>query len=195
MYDYLGITEACEATITRSGSKFIAKIFPVFSQHEVKEKLALLRLNYPDASHICYAAVFDLGMKNQIFSDAGEPNNSAGRPILYALLSAEVTFVLCAVIRYFGGKKLGIPGLIEAYNAAALEVLKTSNISKQTVKKRYQIKFESYPDFQIFNILKKNGVEHYELTENSIKFIQELSKVKQLEMLLNEMGYDFKTGQ
>lgn len=193
MYEYLGITEENEATITRSGSKFIAKIFPVFSQNEVKEKIAQLRSNYPAASHICYAAILDLDKKNQIFSDAGEPNNSAGRPILHALLSTEVTFVLCAIIRYYGGKKLGIPGLIEAYNTAATEVLKMADISKQTIKKRNRINFDSYPDFQIFNVLKKNGVENYDLLENSIEFSQELSKVKQLEMLLNEMGCDFKS--
>jgi uncharacterized YigZ family protein len=164
MNEYLGISSIFESQITRNGSRFISRIYPVKSQEEVKMILNELKIEFPDATHICYAAVLDIDKKNHLFSDSGEPSNSAGRPILQALLSSNTTFILGVVIRYYGGKKLGIPGLIEAYNSATLEVLQLAEICSIKIKCKYKLRIDIVYQYQIFNVINKLKIKDYELT-------------------------------
>jgi uncharacterized YigZ family protein len=108
------------------GSKFLGFAIKVRNESEVKSFLDQLRKEHPGACHVCYA--FKLGTEGKIFraSDDGEPNNSAGQPILGQINSFGVTQVLVAVVRYFGGTKLGVRGLIQAYRAAAKEALENA---------------------------------------------------------------------
>jgi putative IMPACT (imprinted ancient) family translation regulator len=125
---YKTIAAPAEAALKERASRFRAFAYPVASEAEVKARLKALRAEFPDATHICYA--FRLGPRGDIWaaSDNGEPGGSAGRPIYGRLLSAGVSDTLVAVVRWFGGKKLGVPGLIAAYKTAAAEALAVAQI-------------------------------------------------------------------
>jgi putative IMPACT (imprinted ancient) family translation regulator len=120
---YKTIAAAAEAAIKERQSRFRAFAYPVTDEAGVKAHLKALRAEFPDATHVCYA--FRLGPRGDIWglSDNGDPGGSAGRPILGRLMAAGVSDTLVAVVRWFGGKKLGVPGLIAAYKEAAEEVL------------------------------------------------------------------------
>ncbi len=123
---YKTIAAPVEAATKERGSRFRAFAYPVRSEGEVREYLKGLRARFPDATHVCYA--FRLGPRGDIWaaSDNGEPGGSAGRPILGRMMSVGVSDCLVAVVRWFGGKKLGVPGLIAAYKEAAEEALKSA---------------------------------------------------------------------
>jgi putative IMPACT (imprinted ancient) family translation regulator len=125
---YKTIAARAEATLKERHSKFRAFACPVVDEAEVKAHLKALRAEFPDATHICYA--FRLGPRGDTWglSDNGEPGGSAGRPILGRLMAAGVSDCLVAVVRWFGGKKLGVPGLIAAYKEAAAEALAAAKI-------------------------------------------------------------------
>lgn len=119
---------ASEASLRERGSRFLAYAYPVKQESDIKEKLQTLRQQYPDATHHCYAYVLNPDKSAQRANDDGEPSNSAGKPILRAILSSDLTNLLVVVVRYFGGTQLGIPGLIQAYGDSArlaIEQLKT----------------------------------------------------------------------
>ena len=112
---YRSLAAPAEGLFKDNGSRFIALAYPVETEEEVKSIVAGLRKEYHDARHHCYA--YRLGYQGDVFraSDDGEPAGSAGRPILGQIDSAGLSDVLVVVVRYFGGIKLGIPGLIRAY--------------------------------------------------------------------------------
>lgn len=122
-------------------SKFYGYVFPVTTEEEIKEHIENLRKLHPTANHVCYA--WQMGVKNITYraNDDGEPNNSAGMPIYGQIQSFEVTNVLVAVARVFGGTKLGVGGLISAYKSAAQEALQASQIITKTLKKEIELKF------------------------------------------------------
>lgn len=136
-----------ESFYKEKGSKFLGFLYPVSSQVVIKEHLASLRQLYPDATHICYA--WRLGEFGEIIfaNDDGEPAHSAGAPILRAIRSAKLNAVLIAVVRYYGGTKLGIPGLINAYQAAANiaieQTITEPFVSKTTVEIQCTYSLES----------------------------------------------------
>jgi len=121
------------------GSKFIGYLFPVTSEIEVKQRLEEIKKQYHDARHWCYAyrLGFD-GVKYRV-NDDGEPSNTAGQPIYGQLLVNDVTNVLLVVVRYFGGVKLGVGGLIKAYRACAEETLEEADIQKKTIKQLFEV--------------------------------------------------------
>ncbi|RDV14636.1 YigZ family protein [Pontibacter diazotrophicus] len=125
---YRTIEAPAEGLYKEKGSKFIALAYPVYSEEEVKETMAELKKQYYDARHHCYA--YSLGADKGRFraNDDGEPNHSAGDPILGQIRSADLSNVLIAVIRYFGGTKLGVGGLINAYKTAAADALEHATI-------------------------------------------------------------------
>ncbi len=129
--DYKTIAAPVEAATKERQSKFRAFAYPVASESEAKAHLKNLRAQFPDATHICYA--FRLGPRgdNWAASDNGEPSGSAGRPILGRIMAAGVSDCLVAVVRWFGGKKLGVPGLIAAYKEVAEDALKAAEIIHQ----------------------------------------------------------------
>ncbi len=117
-----------EGLYKEKGSKFIALAFPVSTEEAIEVILKDLRGQYHDASHHCYACI--LGSKDQTFrvNDDGEPSHSAGDPILRQIRAFELTNVLVVVVRYFGGTKLGVGGLVSAYKAAARSTLEQVKI-------------------------------------------------------------------
>ena len=122
------IAGKAEGFYKEKGSKFIGLAIPLLTEDEVKAKLAEIKADHPQARHICYA--FRIAVKHELSrsSDGGEPPNSAGPPILGQIRSFGLTNVLVAVVRYFGGTKLGIPGLILAYKEAAADALLNAEI-------------------------------------------------------------------
>lgn len=115
---FKSIQKNTDAEFKDKGSKFIAYIFPISSEVEIKNHIDNLKSQHSGAAHFCYA--FRLGINGEIYraNDDGEPSGSAGKPILNQLLSFEVTNILAVVVRYFGGTKLGVSGLINAYKEA-----------------------------------------------------------------------------
>jgi len=138
---FLTISTKSEGLYKEKGSKFIAIAFPVQSVDEVKEKLEALRKSYYDARHHCYAYVLGHAGTETRANDDGEPNHSAGDPILGQIKSRELTNTLVVVIRYFGGTKLGVSGLIHAYKTAAAEALGANQIVKKDITEQITLRF------------------------------------------------------
>ena len=140
------------------GSKFYGYAFPVTNEEEIKEKIELLKKQHYNARHWCYA--WQLGKKYDHYraNDDGEPSNSAGMPIYGQLQSFNVTNVLVVVVRYFGGTKLGVGGLIKAYKNGAKLALENSIIIHKTIDEVFLIKFE-YPEMNtIMRIIKDENI-------------------------------------
>ena len=138
---YLSISAPSTGIYKDNGSKFLAFAYPVESEEQVKEHLAALRKEYFDARHHCYA--YRIGHLGQIWraNDDGEPSSTAGRPILGQLLSSELSDILVVVVRYFGGVKLGVPGLIKAYKTATSEALSAASTITKTASATYEVTF------------------------------------------------------
>lgn len=156
------------ATITEKASKFIAYTFEINSKEEVKQYLDQLKKEHPKATHICYAYRFGLDKQDYRVNDDGEPSNSAGRPILHAIDSAKLTHVLVAVVRYYGGTKLGVPGLIHAYKLAAKEALLLSGTIEREVKIQIELTIPmlAYDKF-------RHAIKSYHVTILESSFIEE----------------------
>ncbi len=170
---YKTITIPSDGLFKDRGSKFIARAYPVQTEDEVKEKLALLRKEFYDARHHCYA--YQLGFDKSAYriNDDGEPSGTAGRPIFGQIQSFDLTNILIVVIRYFGGTKLGVSGLINAYKSATQDALNSANIISKTVNEIYEVCFQ-YPHMnEVMKILKDHGLspmqQNFEL-ECSLKF-------------------------
>ncbi len=138
---YLTIAEPAEAIYKERSSKFLVYAYPVESEEEIKSHLDRLRKEFFDATHHCYA--YRLGAEGDIFraNDDGEPSGTAGKPILGQLLSAQLTNCLVVVVRYFGGTKLGVSGLIQAYKESTAEVIAASQIIEKTVDSVFEVQF------------------------------------------------------
>lgn len=142
---YKTIVGQSEAAIRERSSKFLALAYHVTTAEQVKEIMDGLRKKFYDATHHCYA--YRLGPKGEDFraNDDGEPSGTAGKPIFGQLLSREITDCLVVVVRWFGGTKLGVPGLIEAYKESTAAVLDVCRVEERTVDRvlRLHYPFES----------------------------------------------------
>ena len=138
---YLTLAEPAEALYKEKGSKFLAYAYPVSSEEQIRECLDALRKRYYDATHHCYAWRLGADGQNYRVNDDGEPSSTAGRPILGQLLSYGLTDALVVVVRYFGGTKLGVSGLIAAYKESASAVLSVARIVERTVDVRFEVEF------------------------------------------------------
>lgn len=152
---YYTLGSEAETLYKDKGSKFLTYAYPVRSEVEIKEHLDALRKRYYDATHHCYA--WRLGPNGESFraNDDGEPSSTAGRPILGQLLSKEITYALIVVVRYFGGTKLGVPGLIEAYKTSAALVLENAVIEQRTVDIETKIRFSYLAMNDVMRIVKE----------------------------------------
>ncbi|WP_367205976.1 YigZ family protein [Lutibacter sp.] len=141
------------------GSKFIGYVFPISSEDEVKGCIDELKKKHYSARHWCYA--WQLGTEEFRYraNDDGEPNNSAGQPIYGQLLSFNITNVLVVVVRYFGGTKLGVGGLINAYKTTAKLIIEASKIVEKTIDVNFEIFFEYKDMNKVMRIIKENNIE------------------------------------
>ena len=138
---YRSIAAPAEGLYKELGSRFIALAYPVETEEEVKEILSGVRNRYHDARHHCCA--FRLGLGGEVWraSDDGEPSGSAGRPILGQIDSAGLSDIAIIVVRYFGGIKLGVPGLIRAYKTAAADALSHAAVTEKTAGDWFRLEF------------------------------------------------------
>src|SRR5688572_3362799 len=152
---YFTIARPTTGLYKEKGSKFLAFAFPVSSEADIKENLAALRKAYFDARHHCYA--YRLGAAGTIYraNDDGEPNHSAGDPILGQLKSAGLSYILVVVIRYFGGTKLGVGGLITAYKTATAEALAQAEIIEKYETRNLTLAFEYLQMNEVMAIVKE----------------------------------------
>ncbi len=151
---YKSIASPSEGLFKDNGSRFIALAYPVETEEEVREIVNGLRKEYHDARHHCYA--YRLGYKRDIFraSDDGEPSGSAGRPILGQIDSLGLSDVLVVVVRYFGGIKLGIPGLIRAYKSSSADALSRAGIIEKIAARRFRLHFDYLSMNAVMKVLK-----------------------------------------
>lgn len=146
-----------EVLFKDKNSKFFGYAFPVSNEDEVKKLLDILKKQHHAARHWCYAYQFGMQEKDYSFraNDDGEPNNSAGMPIYGQIQSFDVTNILIVVVRYFGGVKLGVGGLINAYRTAAQMALEASTIISKTINIEYAIAFDYINMNKVMRIIKE----------------------------------------
>ena len=157
---YNTITEIAKGDLFKDKkSKFYGYAFPLTNEVQVKTHLETLKLEHHSARHWCYA--YQIGNETTKYraNDDGEPNNSAGMPIYGQIQSFDLTNILVVVVRYYGGVKLGVGGLINAYRNAAQSALESASIVEKTIDKHYQLKFEYKNMSKVMRILKENEVE------------------------------------
>ena len=148
-----------EGLYKEKGSKFIAYAFPIFSEEDVKKRLEEIRKKEYAARHHCYAYSLHPDKSAWRANDDGEPANTAGKPILGQIQSKDLTNILIIVVRYFGGVKLGVGGLITAYRAAAADALEGITIEKLFVKEIYEVGFQ-YPQMnEVMRLVKDKSLE------------------------------------
>lgn len=148
-----------EILIKEKNSKFFGYAFPVSNEDDVKECLLLLKKQHSSARHFCYAYQTGIDEIYYRVNDDGEPNNSAGMPIYGQIQSFNVTNILIVIIRYFGGVKLGVGGLISAYKTASQLTLESANIIEKTIDVHYILKFEYKNMNQVMRIIKEKNLE------------------------------------
>ena len=157
---YKTISKASDGILYKDRkSKFYAYTFPITNEREIKQIIENLRKKHPTANHVCYAWRMGIDKQRYRANDDGEPNNSAGTPIYGQIKSFELTNVLIAVARIFGGTKLGVGGLISAYRTAAQLALESSSIIEKSVKVNYELCF-NYPLLsRVMRVIKQNPIE------------------------------------
>ena len=163
---YFSIDAASQGIYREKASKFIAVAMPVATETEVKMKLDEIRKTYYDANHHCYA--YRLGHENPVYrmNDDGEPSGSAGKPIYGQILSCGLSDLLVVVTRYFGGTKLGIPGLIHAYRTAAREAIDAARVVEKTITVDAHVVF----DYESINHIMRS------LKDEQVKILKQISE-------------------
>ena len=148
-----------ESFFKEKGSKFFGYGFPVENEVHVKEAIEKLKRQHPTAGHFCYA--WQLGVKDPIFkvNDDGEPNNSAGPSIHGQIRSFNLTNILVVSVRYFGGTKLGVGGLKQAYKHSAHITLAAATIVEKTIDVYYQLNFDHALMNQVMRIIKEKKIK------------------------------------
>lgn len=190
---YLTVSSRAEGQYKEKGSKFIGIAVPCYNEEEAKIFLEQWRKEHYQARHLCYAYRFGLEMDVYRANDDGEPSNSAGAPILGQIQSFGLSNVLIGVVRYYGGTKLGVGGLINAYRTAAKEAIEAAEIIEVEVFDHQQLNFSYAAMPEIMNWLKHEGLTYtnqvFEL-ECQLEVALPLLKKQQL---LNELNtFDVK---
>lgn len=158
-YRYLTIAAAAEGLYKEKGSRFIALAYPTVSEEEIRELLQSIRKKHYDARHHCYA--FRLGFDGATMhaSDDGEPSGTGGKPILGQLQSYNLTNVVIFVVRYFGGIKLGVPGLINAYRSAAADAIRNAVVKEDEDKVSLVVTFDYLKMNHVMTVVKEEQAE------------------------------------
>ena len=157
---YKTVSGISEGFYKEKGSKFIAYAYPVESIADVKDRIAELKKKHFDARHYCFGHIIENGNQQSIrANDDGEPGHSAGDPILGQIRSFELTNTLVVVVRYFGGTKLGVSGLIHAYKSAAEEALQNARIKTVEIKTKFRLQYGYEKTNDVMRITSDFGVE------------------------------------
>lgn len=157
---FLTLSREAEGEVYKEkGSKFIGYAYPLEKDVQVEEVIQLLKKAHPKARHWCYA--WQKGVENPVFryNDDGEPNNSAGKPIYGQIQSFGLTNVLIIVVRYFGGTKLGVGGLIVAYRSAAKLALESAELVEKMLTNELSLNFEYEHMDKVMRLIKENSLD------------------------------------
>ncbi len=156
LFEYKTIEKSVENVLLKEkGSKFIGFAYPVNNEEELKNTLEKIRTEHPKATHHCYAFRIGLNGENYRANDDGEPSGSAGLPIYNQLLANEITNTLVVSVRYYGGTKLGVSGLVKAYKESAKLTLDEANIVVKELEIEIKIQFNFNQQNIIFTLLSK----------------------------------------
>ena len=155
---YRSIAAPAKGLYKELGSKFLAFAYPVETEEEAKNLLAAVRKEYFDARHHCYAWRLGLSGEPYRMNDDGEPSSTAGRPIHGQLLSHELSDILVVVVRYFGGTKLGVPGLIRAYKTATQDAIANAQIIEKVAGEHFTVSFDYLQMNDAMKVLKDMGI-------------------------------------
>ena len=180
---YSSIAGRSDGLFKDNGSRFIAQAYPVETEDEVKEIVGRLRKEYHDARHHCYAYRIGLDGGQWRANDDGEPSGSAGRPILGQIDAAGLSDVLVVVVRYFGGIKLGIPGLIRAYKTSTADALSQASVVEKVAGRFYRVTF---PYLSMNAVMKV--VKDLSLPQKDTSFAEQCSMVLRVR-LSNESAF------
>ncbi|KQK24920.1 IMPACT family protein [Chryseobacterium aquaticum] len=171
LHEYKTIENPVENILLKEkGSKFIGFAFPVNNENELKNALEKIRSEHPKATHHCYAFRMGINGENYRANDDGEPSGSAGLPIYNQLLANEITNVLVISVRYYGGTKLGVSGLVKAYKESAKITLEEANIIIKELEAEIEIQFNFNQQNLIFTLLSKFDAKvlNFDADENCI---------------------------
>jgi len=156
---YKTILKPSEETLFKEkNSKFYSYAFPINTEDDVKPCIDQLKKQHTGAGHFCYAYQFGTTQVSYRTNDDGEPSNSAGMPIYGQIQSYDVTNILIVVVRYFGGTKLGVGGLISAYRSGAQLALEASRIVEKTIDINYVISFDYKNMNKVMRIIKEKNL-------------------------------------
>ncbi len=174
-----------EILFKEKNSKFFGYAFPVTKEDEIKSHLEQLRKQHFGAGHFCYA--FQLGTETIQFraNDDGEPSNSAGMPIYGQIQSFGLTNVLVVVVRYFGGVKLGVGGLISAYRTAAQMALEESEIVEKTIDIHFTVSFDYKNMNKVMRVIKEKNLNMVSQQMNETCQIEISTRKKNAEMVFD----------
>lgn len=155
---YVTIEQPSEGLFKDKGSKFIAYAYPFKGEGSLKDILGELKALHPKARHYCWA--YRISQDRNVFriNDDGEPSGTAGRPILNALLSKDVTDIIVVVVRYFGGTLLGVPGLINAYKSATVDAIDNGLLVEKTVNETIAIRFDYLQMNSVMRLVKEENL-------------------------------------
>ena len=189
---YRTIELPSEGLFKDRGSRFIGLAYPVFSEEEIKEILQNLKKKYYDATHHCYA--YRLGADKAVFrsNDDGEPSGSAGKPILGQIQSFDLSNIFIVVVRYYGGVKLGVSGLINAYRSAAADAIGNAVIIEKTEDVKISVSFKYDAMNDVMKIIKDEKLklihQNFELDCNIHFFIRK-GDVDRIALLLTKIDF------
>ncbi|WP_294294182.1 YigZ family protein [uncultured Chryseobacterium sp.] len=178
--------------LKEKGSKFIGFAFPVNNEEELKTALEKIRSEHPKATHHCYAFRMGLHGENYRANDDGEPSGSAGLPIYNQLLANEITNVLVISVRYYGGTKLGVSGLVKAYKESAKITLEEAHIITRELETTTEIQFNFNQQNLIFTLLSKYDAKVLQFDAHEKCIVTASLKLSQKESIsekLSEMQY------
>ena len=189
---YNQITNNSKGIYKSKGSKFIAYAIIVKSEEQVVDEINKIKKLDKNANHYCYAYIIKPDKSIEKVNDDGEPKNSAGKPILGQIKSKELTNCLIVVVRYFGGIKLGIPGLIKAYKNAALEAIQNNKIECIDITEMYSLKF-SYEELNnVMNIIKNYNAKILTHKNDIISEIECSIKLKNSKIFYDKISNNHK---
>ena len=193
LHEYKTILKPVENVLLKEkGSKFIGFAFPVNNETELKSALEKIRSEHPKATHHCYAFRMGLNGENYRANDDGEPSGSAGLPIYNQLLANEITNVLVISVRYYGGTKLGVSGLVKTYKESAKITLEEAEIITKELEAEIKITFNFDQQNVIFTLLSKFDAKilNFETFEQcTIKASLKLAEKENISEKLSEMQH------
>lgn len=186
-FSYRTIEKAAEGLYKEKGSRFLAFAWPVVTEDDIKAHLEQTRKKYFDARHHCFAWVLGADRKSFRAFDDGEPNHSAGDPILGQIRSKELTNILIVVVRYFGGVKLGVGGLISAYKLAAAHALEKAIIVERDVMTNVKVSYDYPCTAEVMRLIKDFDLLIEEQSFENTCVLMVRCKLKHQKMLLEKL--------